>query len=95
MPIASACTPDAVITICPALADHVGDLIGDDPKHFLIENSIFDPVRLLCESQDDRRREEPVAPPPGKKIVIYEKGFLNWLKPEHGQYGFLDRKSTV
>ena len=25
----------------------------------------------------------------GKKIVIYEKGFLNWLKPEHGQYGRL------
>ncbi len=22
-----------------------------------------------------------------KKIVFYEKGFLNWLKPEHGQYG--------
>lgn len=25
----------------------------------------------------------------GKKIVISEKGFLNWLKPEHGQYGRL------
>ena len=25
----------------------------------------------------------------GKKIVLYEKGFLNWLKPEHGQYGRL------
>ena len=25
----------------------------------------------------------------GKKIVIYEKGFLNWLKPEHGDYGRL------
>jgi hypothetical protein len=24
-----------------------------------------------------------------KKIVFYEKGFLNWLKPEHGQYGRL------
>lgn len=23
----------------------------------------------------------------GTKIVFYEKGFLNWLKPEHGQYG--------
>ena len=23
----------------------------------------------------------------GKKIVFYEKGFLNWLKPSHGQYG--------
>ncbi|MHC4535322.1 MAG: DUF4350 domain-containing protein [Planctomycetota bacterium] len=25
----------------------------------------------------------------GKKIVFYEKGFLNWLKPTHGQYGRL------
>jgi len=25
----------------------------------------------------------------GKKIVMYEKGFLNWLKPEHGSYGRL------
>ncbi len=25
----------------------------------------------------------------GKKIVFYEKGFLNWLKPEHGKYGRL------
>ncbi len=22
-----------------------------------------------------------------KKVVFYEKGFVNWLKPEHGQYG--------
>jgi hypothetical protein len=25
----------------------------------------------------------------GKKIVLFEKGFLNWLKPEHGDYGRL------
>jgi hypothetical protein len=25
----------------------------------------------------------------GKKVVLYEKGFLNWLKPEHGEYGRL------
>jgi len=25
----------------------------------------------------------------GKKIVLYEKGFLNWLKPKHGDYGRL------
>ena len=24
-----------------------------------------------------------------KKIVFYEKGFLNWLKPKHGEYGRL------
>jgi hypothetical protein len=25
----------------------------------------------------------------GKKIVFYEKGFLNWLKPTHDSYGRL------
>lgn len=25
----------------------------------------------------------------GRKIVLYEKGFLNWLKPAHGEYGRL------
>lgn len=32
----------------------------------------------------------PAAPSlKGKKIVFYEKGFLNWLKPIHGSYGRL------
>lgn len=37
----------AVITICPALADFALSRIDDDEKHFLIENSIFEPVRLV------------------------------------------------
>lgn len=38
----------AVITICPALADFALSRIAeeDKEKHFLIENSIFEPVRL-------------------------------------------------
>jgi len=32
----------------------------------------------------------PVRPDlQGKKIVFYERGFLNWLKPAHGSYGRL------
>jgi len=27
--------------------------------------------------------------PWGRKIVIYEKGYLNWLRPKHGDYGRL------
>ncbi len=27
--------------------------------------------------------------PWGRKIVLYEKGYLNWLKPRHGDYGRL------
>jgi len=38
---------EAVITICPALADHATTLIDDPAKHFLIENSIYEPVKLV------------------------------------------------
>ena len=45
---------DAVITICPDLADYVGTIIKDPDKHFLIENSIFEPVKLKGDDPDDR-----------------------------------------
>jgi glycosyltransferase involved in cell wall biosynthesis len=37
---------DVVITICPDLAEYVQRLKKKSLKHFLIENSIFEPVRL-------------------------------------------------
>ena len=37
---------DGVITICPDLYNYVNSIIEDKKKHFLIENSIFEPVRL-------------------------------------------------
>jgi glycosyltransferase involved in cell wall biosynthesis len=36
---------DATITICPALRDHVREQGVAEARHFLIENSIFEPVR--------------------------------------------------
>jgi glycosyltransferase involved in cell wall biosynthesis len=66
---------DAVITICPDLSDCVTNLIGDDLKHFLIENSIFDPVRLARSPRRSERDEAPVSLPRGKKIVIYAGTF--------------------
>ncbi len=36
---------EAVITICPDLRDYVNAIITNKEKHFLIENSIFDPVK--------------------------------------------------
>lgn len=36
---------EAVITICPDLRDYVNTIIVNKEKHFLIENSIFDPVK--------------------------------------------------
>lgn len=66
---------DAVITICPDLADYVRELLGDDPKHFLIENSIFEPVRLKKTSQAPDNSEQPIALPAGKRVVIYAGTF--------------------
>jgi len=44
---------DAIITICPDLANYVDNILGESNKHLLIENSIFEPVKLI-------------APPDGK-----------------------------
>ncbi len=37
---------DAIITICPSLADYVMKTIDNSKRHYLIENSVFDPVKL-------------------------------------------------
>jgi len=41
---------EAVITICPDLRDYVNAIINEPRKHFLIENSLFMPVRLKAAS---------------------------------------------
>jgi glycosyltransferase involved in cell wall biosynthesis len=44
---------DALITICPALADYATSRIADTGKHFLIENSIFEPVNLTEKNESN------------------------------------------
>jgi glycosyltransferase involved in cell wall biosynthesis len=66
---------DAVITICPDLSDYVIEQIGDDPKHLLIENSIFDPVKLVSRRSTDTVEESLPDLPDGRKIVIYAGTF--------------------
>ena len=46
---------DAVITICPELARIAVDRMPDPTRHFLIENSLLDDVRLKQESQSGSR----------------------------------------
>jgi len=65
---------DAVITICPDLADYVATVIEDPDKHFLIENSIFEPVRLAdaAGTQSDTAAPETLVPlPEGRKFIVY------------------------
>lgn len=70
---------DVVITICPDLADYVEGLMQDHKKHLLIENSIFEPVRLMFNSNlknsekqaDSNRIEGEIQLPQGKRFIVY------------------------
>lgn len=65
---------DAIITICPDLSDYVEQRIGpDDPRHFLIENSIFDPVRLANGATATDKNLPPL--PENVPLVIYAGTF--------------------
>jgi glycosyltransferase involved in cell wall biosynthesis len=66
---------DAVITICPTLAEHALARMPDAKRHQLIENSIFDTVRLADDvEQPDRIETEPLPPAP-RPLVIYAGTF--------------------
>ncbi len=67
---------DAVITICPDLAEYALGLLEDPGKHFLIENSIFENVRLaphdpVGAGTERAPCEAPFAPPDDRPIVVY------------------------
>ncbi|MBT8440313.1 MAG: glycosyltransferase family 4 protein [Gammaproteobacteria bacterium] len=66
---------DAVITICPALAEYVDGLISDKEKHQLIENSIFDPV-VLADQEGAPEKKEPISndielPQADTPLIVY------------------------
>ena len=69
---------DAVITICPDLAEYAKNLINDDSKHFLIENSIFEPVKIagketVNEKKPEDIQNDPIIPklPEGRPLIVY------------------------
>ena len=64
---------DAVITICPDLRDQVNGLLGPTKKHFLIENSIFEPVKLKSNTEDagNFENKDPIQLPQGKDLIVY------------------------
>ncbi len=67
-------TADAVITICPDLADYVNSVIDKPEKHIMIENSIFDSVKLKspkrasCNVNSDFKMENL---PANKRFIVY------------------------
>ena len=65
---------DAVITICPDLADYATAVLGESNRHVLIENSIFDPVRLVASPvalEHAGECEPAVAVPRNSRVVLY------------------------
>lgn len=49
---------DAVITICPDLSEYVENVITDPSKHVMIENSLFEPVRLAADPDGTDHRQD-------------------------------------
>jgi glycosyltransferase involved in cell wall biosynthesis len=64
---------DAVITICPDLRDYVDRLLGPNKKHLLIENSIFEPVKLKSNgsNKQDFGNDSSPALPEGRDLIVY------------------------
>ena len=69
---------DVVITICPDLAEYALKIINDKSKHFLIENSIFEPISMAKESccpsenQNTGNDEKLLQKlPDNKRLIVY------------------------
>ncbi len=71
---ASLKSADAIITICPDLHDYVNSIIDNKEKHFLIENSIFDEVKLKSKKESDSEKgnnKDIITHINGEKLVVY------------------------
>ncbi len=62
---------DGVITICPELSDYAVPRMPDPSRHFLIENSIFEPVRLRAAPGDPPATAVEIPLPAGRPVVAY------------------------
>ena len=66
---------DAVITICPELEQYALARMPEPGRHFLIENSIFEPVRLRPADQVPHAAGQEMPLPQGRRIVAYAGTF--------------------
>ena len=66
----------AVITICPDLSEHALAEGVDPGRHFLIENSIFDDVRLAPNGRKDAEADVTVPPIRGEGPLVVYAGTL-------------------
>ena len=71
---------DAVITICPALADYAESEMNEPERHLLIENSLYEAVELAgrqerSSSEGSGRDTSVPDPPAGRRLVLYAGTF--------------------
>jgi glycosyltransferase involved in cell wall biosynthesis len=63
---------DAVISICPELAQYVNSQLDGRQKHFLIENSIFEPVQVRSSATGSQADAgAPVPMPAARRLIVY------------------------
>lgn len=62
---------DVVITICPSLAEYALGKIDDASRHFLIENTIFDPVRFAGGAVSADGESAALELPEGSLRIVY------------------------
>jgi glycosyltransferase involved in cell wall biosynthesis len=85
--LASISGADAVITICPELAQIAINRMPDPTRHFLIENSLLDEIRLTQASHNGSGKGElELSVPDGRQLILYAGSFepyqgLNLLIP--------------
>jgi glycosyltransferase involved in cell wall biosynthesis len=65
---------DAVITICPELAEYAIPRVRDERRHFLIENSIFDDVRLADKGSATEAHDDWSSRLPERRPVVSYAG---------------------
>ena len=71
----SLASAEAVITICPELAEYAVPRMPDKNRHILIENSIFEDVRLKGPTPQDVSANGIAPLPEGRPIVLYAGTF--------------------
>ena len=69
---------DAVITVCPDLAEEALKVIPDRKRHFLIENSIFEEVRLKAYNFGRPSISPIECLPVGRSIIAYAGTFEDY-----------------
>ncbi|MEM7025148.1 MAG: glycosyltransferase family 4 protein [Pseudomonadota bacterium] len=69
---------EAVLTICPELADYALSRAPIEDRHILIENSIFEPIKLASPKAGKATEDQPAALPQDRPIVYYAGTFESY-----------------